>query len=151
LSFTFFFMRASTVKSSHGFVISAKKRAKSYICLSFLASFENVSSVALMHFNGVLFLQWIHVLSTPLTHTQLKLLFRTYKRRCISGIRNKCYPLKSTNHTNIFCQNYVSFEFPIAPLGIRRSGLLQPSSSLIKTFFLIKWKRSRKLADSRAI
>jgi hypothetical protein len=46
-------MRASTVKSSHGFVISAKKRAKSYICLSFLASFENVSSVALMHFNVV--------------------------------------------------------------------------------------------------
>ena len=59
--------------------------------------------------------QWIHVLSTPLTHTQLKPLIRAYKRRCVSGIRNKRYPLKPTNHTNIFYQNYVSFEFPIAP------------------------------------
>ena len=64
---------------------------------------------------STLFFQWVHVLSTPLTHTQLKPLSRAYKRRCVSGIRNRRYPLKSTNHTNIFYQNYVSFEFPIAP------------------------------------
>ena len=64
---------------------------------------------------STLFFQWIHVLSTPLTYTQLKPLIRAYKRRCVSGIRNKRYPLKSTNHTTNFYQNYVSFEFPIAP------------------------------------
>ena len=73
-----------------------------------LLSFQKQAlKLNLTHLNFFFKKTWIYALSIPLTHTQLKPPSGAYKRRCISGMRVKPYPLIILS----FYNEYTSYLF----------------------------------------